>query len=56
MLYIFYFSSDKLTKHTYKKVFSFIISKKLYHTSFKLNIVYVPRDFLPSPPLNPRKG
>ena len=56
MLYIFYFSSDKLSKHTYKKVFSFIISKKLYHTSFKLNIVYVPRAFLHGPPLNPQKG
>ena len=33
--------------------FSYIISKKLFHISFKLNTVNFSRDFLPSSPLNP---
>ena len=33
--------------------FSFIFSKKLFHTSFKLNIVHFSRDQLPGPLLIP---
>ena len=36
--------------------FSFIISKRLYHTSFKLNIVNFPRALHPDPPLNSLRG
>ena len=36
--------------------FSFIISKMLYHTSSKLNIVNFPRVLPPGPPLNPLRG
>ena len=36
--------------------FSFIVSKRLYHTSFKLNIVNFPRAWPPGPPMNPLKS
>ena len=35
---------------------NFIISKRLCHASFKLNIVNVPRTVPPGPPLNPLRG
>ena len=35
--------------------FSFIISKKLFHTSFKLNIVNSSKDMLPGTPPGPMR-
>ena len=33
--------------------FSFVISKRLFHTRFKLNIVHSSRGLIPGTPLNP---
>ena len=37
-------------------IFSFIIFKRLYHTSFKLNIVNLSRALSSGPPLKPLRG
>ena len=58
--YLFYKTCNYLVvdliRSSRRSSFSFIISKRLYHTSFELNIVNFSRTLPLGPPLKPLKG